>query len=110
RVSSAVGWKRKSPQPAAAPGGGRRHTATSLGVDGQDGLVQLQDGQVDGGDEHRADVTTAPGAVRRLTADQFVELALAVLRPGQRLALVLGEELLPAVVAQQVHRLGVVVV
>src|SRR5947209_2170494 len=50
-------------------------------VDRQHGVVELHDGEVAGGDEHRADVAAAPGAVGGLGADEVVEGVLAVLGP-----------------------------
>src|SRR5262249_15490224 len=54
-------------------------------VNGQGRVVQLQDADVDGGDEHGADVAAGPAAVGALAAHEVLERLLAVLAPGHAL-------------------------
>src|SRR5262245_44073497 len=110
QVSSVVGdgTRKRGKGRAGRP----RGPQTSLAlVDRQGRLVELEDRQVHGGDEHRADVAAAPAAVGPLAVLQAVEDRLLVLGPGEAVALLgFGEQLGPAVVAEHVHGLGVVVV
>src|SRR5262249_45615314 len=89
------------------------HLPSTL-VNGQRALVKLQDGQVHRGGVDGADAEAAaagPAAVGVLRRPQLLEHGLAVLAPGQALARRRRpEHLLPAVVAQDVQRLGVIVV
>src|SRR5262249_30774558 len=72
-----------------------RTTGSAL-VEGQDPLLQLEDGQVDRGREHRADVPACPRpAVLVLAVEQVGEHGLLVLGPGQPGGLVLLREHLP---------------
>src|SRR5262249_26675383 len=85
--------------------------ARLLLVYGQHVVIQLEDGQVDGGDEDGADVAAAPAAVAVLGTQQVVEGGLAVLAPRQALGLPrFREEPGVALVAEHVDGLGEVVV
>src|SRR5438309_3796624 len=82
-------------------------------INGQRALIQLQDRAVDGGGVNAADApgaAGAPAAVGALRALQVVEHGRPVLAPGHALALGrAGEHLFPAVVAEDINGLGVVV-
>src|SRR5579885_80983 len=102
-----------NPKPPAAwregQPGRRRRECLAL-VDGQVAVLQLEDGQVDAGDEHRADHAAGPAAVAALALDQVIEDGLLVLGPGELVLVAGAEQLVPAVVAEHVEGLGVVVV
>src|SRR5262249_48916156 len=63
-------------------------------------------------DEHRADVPAVPAAIRSLAAKQVVERGLLVPAPSQLVAFFAAraEQPVPAVVAKDVVRLGIIVV
>src|SRR5262249_21696677 len=76
--------------------------------------IELHQGAVDGGGVDGADAEAAAAgeaAVAVLPLDEAIEVVLLVLTPGDALVLaVLGEHLFPAVVAEEVDRLAIVVV
>src|SRR5437588_6794295 len=67
---------------------------------------------MNGGDEHRADVAAVPAAVRSLAAKDAVKRGFFVPGPAQLVALLAAgaEEPVPAVIAENVVRLGIVIV
>src|SRR5262245_25036702 len=80
-------------------------------VNRQGPVVELQDGQVAGGREHRADVALRPAAVLVLPRHQVVEDHVAVLAPRQPVRrLRVGEHLPVPLLAQDVEHLCVVIV
>src|SRR5262249_38858897 len=80
-------------------------------VNRQCAVIQLHHGQVRGRGEYLAALAALPTAVGALHAHQSIERLLAVLLPGDFVGVLgAGEEAVPAVVAQDVDRLGVIVV
>src|SRR5262245_22754829 len=74
---------------------------------GQRPVLQLQDYEVAGGREDRADVAVGPAAVARLATGEVVEGDVAVLAPGEPvIGLGLREEAGIAVIAEDVDGLG----
>src|SRR5262249_59092213 len=95
----------------AAGGNSKRWGRASLAVKRQRIPLELQEAQVDGGDEDGADVAAVPGAVAGLRRLEVVEDGLLVLAPGEAVGLAgVGEDLGPALLAEVVHGLGEVVV
>src|SRR5207248_980531 len=66
---------------------GQRTTDKLTLINGQGGVIQLHDGEVDGRGKDRAYVAAAPAAVAGLGADQVIERLLAVGAPAQLLRL-----------------------
>src|SRR3954447_3602321 len=64
-----------------------------------------------GGDENRADVAAGPASIGTLRPQQVLERGLAILAPGQTVVeFRIGEQLGVTILAEDVERLGVVVV
>ncbi len=80
-------------------------------VNGQRRTIQLQNGQMDGGDEHRTHHAALPATVRSLTSDDILQRRFLVLRPRQAIGLLgFGEEFGATVVAEAVDGLRIVIV
>ena len=80
-------------------------------VDRQRRQIQLQQGQVDAGGEDGAGLGAAPAAVALLHLDDAGELLLPVLAPGDLVRLLgAGEQLVVALVAEELDALAIVIV
>ena len=79
-------------------------------IDWQSSVIQLQDRQVAGRREDRADSPLGPAAIGRLARGDVVENDIAVFAPGQPVAGGgVGEQLGVTFLAERVDRLGVIV-